>query len=174
MNACYRSSLLAGLALAGWCAGLVAATAAPRQVEAFDAAAWSALQAGLTQPTVVVFSTTDCVHCPAVISKLAQQIQQREAKAQGRPSLVAVVMDAAPGDDDAALIGNVHYRPADRLLAFSGQAPALRYSVDPHWRGVTPFVVFLSPRLAPVLVTGPPTPAQVTSWLRAPATAKLR
>ena len=165
MNACFRRSLLAGLALAGCCAGLLAA-AAPRQVEAFDAAAWSALQAGLTQPTVVVFSTTDCAHCPAVISGLAHQIQQRKAKAQGRASLVAVVMDAAPGDDDAALIGNVHYRPADRLLAFSGPAPVLRYAVDPRWRGVTPFVVFLSPGRAPVFVTGPPQSDQVNAWLR--------
>lgn len=123
---------------------------------------------------MVLFSTTDCAHCPAVLSGLAQQIDQRKAKTQGRASLVAMVMDAAPGHDDAALITNAHYRSADRLLAFSDPAPALRYAVDPHWRGVTPFLAFLSPRLAPVFVTGPPTPAQVAAWLRAPATAKLR
>ena len=164
--------LMLALAILASCALPFDAAAAPRRVEAFDAAAWPALQTGLTQPTVVVFSTTDCAHCPAVLRGLAWQIQQHRGKAKA--SLVAVVMDAAPGVDDAALISSAHYRPAARLLAFSGQAPALRFAVDPSWRGVTPFVVFLSPQLPPVFVTGPPTAVQVEAWLRAPAPAKPR
>ena len=98
-----------------WRAGLAAlallsvavqlpAGAAPRQVEAFDAGAWPALQAGLKQPAVVVFSTTDCAHCPAVLAQLHQHIGRRRA------ALIAVVMDSVPGQDDAALKADAHYR----------------------------------------------------------------
>ena len=138
------------------------ADAAPRQVEAFDASAWPALQAGLKQPAVVVFSTTDCAHCPAVLAQLHQHIGRRRA------ALIAVVMDLVPGQDDAALKADAHYRHADRLFAFDGQAPALRHAVDPRWRGVTPYVVFLTPGSPPKAVTGPPPAAHVEAWLRAP------
>jgi len=138
------------------------ASAAPRQVEAFDASAWPALQAGLKQPAMVVFSTTDCGHCPAVLAQLRQQIGRRRA------ALIAVVMDFVPGQDDAMLKADPHYRHADRLFAFDGQAPALRHTVDPRWRGVTPYVVFLTPGSPPKAVTGPPSAAYVAAWLRAP------
>lgn len=170
LNAWHRKTWAALAALAGLCLLLAGASAAPRRVEAFDTAAWPALQAGLKMPTVLVFSTTDCAHCPAVFRRLGQDIHQRQG--QGRASLVAVVMDAAPGDDDAALVHDPRYQPADWLLVFSGQAPALRYAVDPRWRGITPFVVFLSPQAPQVFVTGPRKPAQIAAWLRAAAPAK--
>jgi hypothetical protein len=138
------------------------AAAAPRAVEPFDTTTWSALQAGLKQPTVVVFSTTDCAHCPAVIDSLAQRIRGRQLRA----NLLAVVMDVAPGEDDAALLKHPHYGRAHRVLAFSGQAPALRHSVNPQWRGITPYVVFLAPGQAPQAVTGPPSDGTVQAWAR--------
>jgi hypothetical protein len=172
----HPETLAVGSLLVGLFGLLASVTAAPPRVEAFDAAAWSALQAGLKQPTGLGFSTTDCRHCPAVLRQLAQQMAQhqgRDAK-KFKASLVAVVMAAAPGDDDSALLADADYRLADRLLAFSGRAPALRQAVDLRWHSVTPFAVFLSPQATPVFVTGPPKAAQVGARLRPPLTAAPR
>jgi hypothetical protein len=139
------------------------ATAAPARVEAFNAQSWQALQTGLKTPAIVVFSTTDCAHCPAVLSQLAQSPLRRRIKA----SLIAVVMDLAPGEADADLLGNAHYQLADRLMAFDGQAPALRYSVNKSWRGVTPYLLLFKPGAPPQWVTGPPTDAQLLRWVKA-------
>lgn len=175
MNASIRSGLAASLVWLGLGLGLglgmflpgsavaasaAPATAAPRGVEAFDSARWATLQATLKQPAVLVFSTTDCVHCPVVLQRMGQDIRQRKLQA----ALLAVVMDQAPGDDDAALLADPHYAGADRLFAFAGQAPAIRYAVDPRWRGVTPYLVFLAPGRPPVVVTGPPSAATVEAW----------
>jgi hypothetical protein len=135
--------------------------AAPVSVEAFDAGAWRGLQAAQKLPTAVVFSTTDCVHCPAVIERLVHDLRRRKLKA----SVIAVVMDAAPGESDAALLAEPHYRQADRLFAFSGQVNSLRFGIDPRWRGVTPFVALWVPGGPVRFVTGPPTAAQVQAWL---------
>jgi thiol-disulfide isomerase/thioredoxin len=153
------------LALLGACT----AQAAPAVVEAFDARTWQALRKAVQQPTVVVFSATWCPNCPAVIEDLAQDIHDRKLQAP----LLAVVMDVAPGDNDAGLLSHTHYALTDRLFAFSGQAPALRHSVDPAWRGATPFVVFLAPGKAPRAVTGPPSDEDIQAWL-APAVRKPR
>lgn len=139
------------------------AWAAPRAVETFDSKTWPQLQAELKRPAVAVFTTTDCVHCPAVIDSLTRGIRQRRLKAD----LTVVVMDQAPGDNDAALLSNKHYRQVDRLFAFAGQAPALRYAVDPRWRGATPYVVFMAPKAPALAVTGPPSAADFDAWVRA-------
>lgn len=153
---------------AAWAAGLallvnLGAVAAPRTVEAFDAAQWRALQATLKQPAVVVFSATWCPNCPAVIEELAQDLRERHLAAP----LLVVVMDVAPGEADAKLLQQAHYRVAERLFAFAGPAPALRYSVDPAWRGATPFVALLTPGAPPRFVTGPPTGDELDAWARA-------
>ncbi len=137
------------------------AAAAPSRVEAFNLQSWQALQTGLKTPAIVVFSTTDCAHCPAVLSQLAQSPLRRRAQ------LIAVVMDLAPGEADAALLGNAHYQLADRLMAFDGQAPALRYGVNKSWRGVTPYLLLFKPGTPPQWVTGPPSDAQLLRWAKA-------
>jgi thiol-disulfide isomerase/thioredoxin len=143
--------------------------AAPAGVEAFDARTWQALRQAVKRPTVVVFSATWCPNCPAVIEDLAQDIRDRHLQAP----LLAVVMDVAPGESDAGLLRHAHYALTDRLFAFSGQAPALRLTVDPSWRGATPFVAFLAPGKPPRFVTGPPSDADLQAWL-APAVRKPR
>lgn len=135
-----------------------------RRIEAFDAQTWAALQATLTQPAAVVFSTTDCTHCPAVIRQLALDLARRSPRA----TLVAVVMDQAPGDDDPALLANPHYRPAQRLFAFDGQGPLIRHAVDPGWRGMTPYTRLLTPGAAPRAITGPVSAADLDAWLPRP------
>jgi hypothetical protein len=155
-------------ALAALC--MAAALAAPRKVETFEAGTWQRLQTTLQQPTAVVFTTTDCAHCPAVIARLRQDIERRRFKA----ALSAVVMDQAPGDDDARLLRSRHYQPADRLFAFAGQAAVLRFGVDPSWRGVTPYIVFLVPQAESRTVTGPPAAADFDAWVRAAARSGQR
>lgn len=140
-----------------------AVTAAPRAVEAFGIDSWQAMQAGAKQPTVVVFTATWCASCPQVMEDLADELRQRKLKAQ----VVAVVMDAAPGEKDSTLLRSAHYKLADRLFAFDGQAPALRDRVDPKWRGAAPFVALLSPHAPPRLSTGMPAAADLAAWAAA-------
>ena len=143
-------------------AALMPAHAAPRTVEVFDRPAWPALQAGLTAPAIVVFTATYCAHCPAVIAQLARDKRRLQPSAQ----LIAVVIDAVPGEDDARLLRDPHHHPVDRLFAFQGQAAALRHAVDPSWRGITPYVAFLHPGEAPRWVTGPPSVQDLAAWAR--------
>lgn len=150
MNTLFRSWFAALAATS------IAAGAAPREVETFDVSTWQSLQQ-VQRPTAVVFTTTDCAHCPAVIAALAD-----EARRRADASVVAVVMDG-----EAANVADAHYRPADRLFAFEGQAARLRHSVDPGWRGMTPYVALLSPGRPPVWVLGRPSPAQIETWASA-------
>lgn len=135
------------------------AAAAPARVEPFGADTWKRLQAELPRPGLVVFTATWCPTCPEVLRKLADV---RRANRLASP-LVAVVMDT---DDEPALLADAHYRVADRLFAFDGEEAALRRTVQPQWRGVTPFVVLLPAAGAPLYVTGMPTGAQLAQWLR--------
>jgi hypothetical protein len=135
------------------------AVAAPHAVERFDAATWPHLKQSLPRPAAVVFTTTDCIYCPAVIARLASEVKRRHIEAP----VVAVVMDS----DESTLVRDPHYRPADRLLAFDGQAPALRYAVDPAWRGMTPYVAFFGLNDSITRVTGSPSDAQIDAWIGA-------
>jgi hypothetical protein len=155
-----RAALAVAFALAF---AVGSALAAPATVERFDAAAWPSLQAALEQPAAVVFTTTDCAYCPAVIARLGRDIERGALRAQ----LVAVVMDQPPGADDAALLADAHYRPAARLFAFDGPVQALRHRVNPAWRGVTPYVVLLRPGRPALAFTGMPTDADVAGWQQA-------
>lgn len=154
-----RRSLVLALALVA----AIGAHAAPaRVVEPFGEDSWVNLQTQLKQPAAVVFTTTDCAHCPAVIQSLATTIRHQHLKA----GLWVVVMDQAPGEDDAALLADNHYRAAHRLLAFDGQAARLRHGVDPGWRGMTPYVVLLAPGQTARAVVGPPAAADVAAWVK--------
>lgn len=146
------------LALALALAPAGTALAAASKIEHFDAQSWQSLQKQLPRPAVVVFSTTDCSHCPAVIAALAARIKQRASAVP----LVVVVMDGA---DQPGLLQEPHYRPADRLLVFQGQSAALQYSVNPGWRGITPYVALLAPDGSARLVLGKPSSQELDQWL---------
>lgn len=150
-----RTALVATALLAG----LTAAVAAPKAVEAFDATTWPALQQA-RQPMAVVFTTTDCSHCPAVVEQLAQTVQQRRDGAR----LITVVMDMPPGEADAQLLATAHYRRCDRLMAFDGPVATLRYQVNPAWRGVTPYVALLRPGQPVKFVMGAPSAQDLKDW----------
>ncbi|RTL56856.1 MAG: hypothetical protein EKK46_03825 [Rhodocyclaceae bacterium] len=116
----------------------------------FTTQTWKHLVGSLPRPSAVVFSTTDCVHCPAVIEGLADDFQHQPKAKRGK--LVVVVMDdAAP----ATILGNAHFQKADRLYVFTGNEQALRYTVSPGWRGLTPFVALLSGKREVRFHTGP-------------------
>lgn len=147
-------TLLGGL-LAG------AAAAAPAQaVLPFAAETWSELGRSPLRPLAVVFSTTDCVHCPAVIERLADAIRG----SRSRVRLAVVVMDGA--GQHAALSQDSHYRQAAALYAFDGDAMALRYAVNPDWRGLTPYVALIPAAGATQFHTGAPPPAALRAFLR--------
>ena len=155
-----RLAAAAGLLalLVGW-----QVAAAPRGVEPFAAGTWPALQASLKKPALVVFSSTSCGNCPAVMAQLSAELRRRRVDA----TLMAVVTDMAPGEDDAHLLRQAHYRVAERLFAFDGQAPALRHGVNPAWRGATPYVGLLVPGQPVRWVTGAPSTAELDAWAAA-------
>ena len=136
------------------------ANAAPAAVESFDKATWAALVRHAKQPAIVVFTSVTCTHCPGAIASLARQ---RAAKGSATVLLV-VSMDA---DDDALLLRDAHYAPADRLFAFRGNPQALQFSVNPEWRGMTPYVAFIDGRGGARFVLGEPKAPVLDGWLKA-------
>jgi hypothetical protein len=114
-------------------------------VQGFDAQRWATLlrEPG---PALVVFTSTDCAHCPQAIERLTRH--QRDERHAGRPvpRLDVVVLDGR--DEPDALAGEPHYRQADRLFAVDGQAARVRHAVNPAWFGQTPYVALLSSAVA--------------------------
>ena len=166
MNACFNSmqrsflsnaaaALLAGISLLGSADSF----AAPPTVESFDATTWKHLQQELPRPAVVVFTATYCASCPALLAHMAKQLQERGIKTP----IVAVVIDEA---DKHELLTSEHYRLASRLFLFDGNEVALRYEVDPRWRGITPYVALMPAHGKSVFVSGTPTDEQLSVWSR--------
>lgn len=130
--------------------------------ERFDVQTWSTLRAEVRRPAIVVFTTAHCPTCPEVFSRIAQW---RASQMPGAP-LMAVLMDGHDPSvpDPTATTAQRHLRVADRLFAFEGPQAALRYSVDPTWRGVTPYVA-LVPMAGPVTFSaGIPSESQWAAW----------
>lgn len=137
-----------------------AVQASPQKIEAFDAQSWQHFQSELPRPSAVVFSSTDCTHCPGTIASIAQQLKQRKMPIP----LIVVVMD---GDQQPGLLQDPHYRPASRLFVFKGQSAALQYAVNPKWRGITPYVALLPQAGDVKLVLGNPSAQDIGNWLAA-------
>ena len=126
----------------------------------FDGATWARLQNSTQHPLAIVFTTSDCEYCPAVIDGLARQIRRAGSKAK----LAVVVMDAPA--QDASALSIRHYARADRLYAFAtGDAERLRYTIDPDWRGVTPYVVLIDRAGAAHRFIGTPPADELKRWL---------
>ncbi len=150
----FRSTICASLlALAA-----AAASAAPARVESFDKSSWQVLSAPRTQPAIVVFTSVGCTHCPGAIRRLSAQ----RASLAPRVAMLVVSVDS---EDDAALLRDPHYAPADRLFAFRGRSQVLQHAVNPEWRGMTPYVALLDGRGGVQFVLGEPKPALLDAWL---------
>lgn len=160
----YRSlfeSLLRGVRRStGWLLLSSSALAAPGGVQAFGVDTWAKLQRSAVMAQAVVFTTTECVHCPAVIERLATAL----GKPPRRVGLAVVVMDGQ--EQPAALLADRHYRLADTLYAFDGDTLALRYRVNPEWLGLTPYVVLLPAKGPARYFNGAPPAAALQSFLQ--------
>ncbi len=160
-----RGGLLHALAAIGLVASALSASPAlsaePRRIEPFDHATWQRLQAELPRPAAVVFTATWCANCPEVLRRLAEV-----RRVNGLSSPLVVVVVVIDGDGHPKLLDEPHYRAADRLFVFDGEEALLRYTVQPQWRGVTPYVALLPRKGAPAFVAGTPGPAQIEAWLR--------
>jgi hypothetical protein len=161
-----RSLRRAGLALL-LALPLCVSAAAPAGWESFTAAAWKSWTSPAAPPSAVVFTTTDCEHCPAVIEQLRQQIATMPAP---RPALRVVVTDA--GNLTPLAAGARWYALADTRHVFEGNELAVRYAVSPRWRGETPLVALLAPRAAAQLVVGHPAAAAVEAWGKSALSAR--
>jgi hypothetical protein len=133
---------------------LIGARAVAAPMEDFTATTWSRWQKELPRPAIVVFSTTYCPNCPEVMASLAASVRE----AGGRVPLIVVIMDP-DGRRERAFAA--HFRAADRIFAFRGQEAALRFSVDPRWRGVTPYVALFGAQGPPAFVAGQPSAEQL-------------
>ena len=103
----------------------------------FNSTTWVNIQKTIEQPTAVVFTTTDCTHCP----KLIQTLRKKSQNPTHTFKLWVVVMDA---DEHPELLTQAYYQHTDRLYRFDGKKDALMYSVNPQWPGVTPYTALLS------------------------------
>lgn len=108
---------------------------------------------------IVVFTSTDCSHCPSVVEALHQQLQN--GKQGHRVPLHLVVMDGA---DEPAALQHGHYTLADQLWVFQGNPAALQYSVNAKWRGITPYIALVSQQQAEFIL-GKPDSARLQDWL---------
>lgn len=134
------------------------AQAAATKIEHFDQNTWQRMQKELPRPAVVIFSTTDCAHCPAIIAAMAEQVKTRKPQVP----VIVVVMD---GEGLAGLLQEPHYQTANRVFVFKGQTAALQYSINPNWRGITPYVALL-PRFGELMmVMGKPSALEIKGWL---------
>lgn len=142
------------------CLASATTQAAPSEIRVFNKTSWPQLKQNLPRPGVVVFTTTDCAYCPAVIEALSTSLKKGGRKA----NLVVVVMDGAGQPE--AVRADPHYRKADSLYVFEGQATALRFGVNPDWRGMTPYVALFRDKGEPKFVIGGPSAAEVADLLR--------
>lgn len=126
----------------------------------FTLQTWEKLVKHTNAASIVVFTTTDCSHCPAVIEYLSQRVKQVKLASQ-RPALQVVVMD---GLDEPELIKQGHYLLADKLWVFQGNRSALQYSVNPKWRGLTPYVALIAANQAEFII-GKPEPEKLSQFL---------
>ncbi|MBB5204530.1 hypothetical protein HNQ51_001844 [Inhella inkyongensis] len=132
----------------------MALAAAP--TEPFEAGTWPRLQREVREPTWVVFSASDCAHCPGLIARLQQQYPQ--------VPLWRVETDAGEPAEQAT---------AARHFSFgAGNALALRHGIDPQWRGMTPYLALLRPGQAPLFALAQPSSAQLQALQTKPETRR--
>lgn len=134
--------------------------AAPAVVESFDKTSWQQLLKQTTTPSIVVFSSVTCTHCPGAIDRIAASL----SAARSGTRLFVVSMDS---DDDAALLHDPHMASVNRVFAFNGSMQALQYAVNPGWRGMTPYIAYLDGKRGVRFVLGEPKEAVLREWIAA-------
>ncbi len=134
--------------------------AAPAAVENFDKSSWQLLLKQTASPLIVVFSSVTCTHCPGAIDRIAAGL----SAARSGTRLIVVSIDS---EDDAALLREPHLTSVSRVFAFNGSTQALQYSVNPGWRGMTPYIAYLEGKGGVRFVLGEPKVAVLREWIAA-------
>ena len=105
----------------------------------------------------VVFTSTHCVHCPGLVTDLLKDRKQRQAGYK----ILVVMTDGGVSD-----LGKSPYNQADDSYFFKGNIQALRYSVNPSWRGVTPYVALINPAVGAQFYSGSPPRESLQQWAK--------
>jgi hypothetical protein len=109
------------------------------------------------QSSILVFSARYCAHCPAVIRSLAKQRRQLP----NPPQLVVVMIDELPTVTEK----RSSYSDVDRLMVFQGNEIAIRFAVNPSWRGLTPFVTLMNQAGEVTYFNGEPPSTELRAWM---------
>ena len=146
-----RSIRRVGAGIVLWIATLAAFARAPVE---FDQATWKSL-ASSPGSAVVVFTSVHCVHCPGLVSDLLRE----RGSTPERFRVLVVTTDGEPQD-----LQRKPYVDANDRYYFRGNTQALRHSVSPSWRGVTPYVALLKSGVAPQFHAGRPSADEFLRW----------
>lgn len=144
----------------------IAQAATVPAIEPFGPKTLNTWRSTVQRPTWVVFTATWCGVCPSVVADLTRTARQHPAQ----PRVWAVVINRAPGEDDASLLNEPHLRTADQVWAFDGVAQRIRHSVNPQWRGEVPYVGLMNPGGSVRWYTGMPPPRDLQLHTRAAPT----
>mgnify|MGYP003337051997 CR=1 FL=1 len=129
------------------------------QVIPFDEKSWPALTAKGPRPAAYLFTTSFCSTCPEAFSV----IHSATLKARQKVELAAVMMDV---EGDKARRHANHFHGMSKLYAFNGYETAIRYSVDPHWQNITPYVVLIDRHGVAQTMIGSPSHESLRVWLQ--------
>ena len=122
----------------------------------FDLDSWKQLL-HTADRAAVVFTSTHCVHCPGLVAGLLKDRRQQKQTFK----VLVVTTDGGASD-----LGKAPYNEADGRYFFKGNTQALRYSVNPSWRGVTPYVALISSGVGTQCYSGSPSRDSLQRWAR--------
>lgn len=128
-------------------------------VKPFDEGTWAKLLKTGPRPAAYMFTTTYCSACPAVF----QEIRDATKKSKSTPELIVVLMDA---EGSNALRHASHFKGMTQLFSFDGYEPAIRSTIDPTWRNITPYVVLVDRNGVVQRGVGSPTQRSFRKWLQ--------
>ena len=129
------------------------------QIKLFNEETWAKLLKAGPRPAAYLFTTTYCSACPAVF----QEVRDATSKSRGRTELIVVMMDA---EGPNALRHASHFKGMTQLFSFDGYEPAIRSTVDPTWRNITPYVVLIDRKGGIQKGVGSPTSHLFQQWLQ--------
>ena len=128
------------------------------QISDFDESTWAQLLKSSPRPAAYLFTTSYCSSCPDAFEQLHKAVLH---KAPAMP-LTVVMMDVSGAQ---ALRHALHFQGLTQMYAFDGYAPAIRYSVDPAWPDVTPYIVLIDKQGHLQRSIGAPSAKALRAWL---------
>ncbi len=128
------------------------------QIADFDESTWAQLLKSGPRPAAYLFTTSYCSSCPDAFEQLHKAVLH---KAPAMP-LTVVMMDVSGAQ---ALRHALHFQGLTQMYAFDGYAPAIRYSVDPAWPDVTPYIVLIDKQGHLQRSIGAPSAKALRAWL---------